>query len=362
MHSRTAQAVDSSFQQNSLFRNFLHSFSFLTLPALSVRHLVIALLVMLGCGYGTANATLLGRLNAYYSDQVFLPNDEIQLRALRDKLNQQNIDSKSEDTKRQLEKRISVLDSLLIQFSSLTKKTDQFNSGSTKSAAEFKELVDEKSKLDDAIKKSNFGQLVDETISGVQEGVGEATFITSNSSAAIAVNAYRFNVLLWRKECKDENECPPTGKYTKYASVPLYIFLKKSTESQANITTLSNDLLDNEYGGTVNIKFSGGVSDRQNISLFGWNPANLSIWGWKPFVTAPLGLKPFDFTEAEPELKQYGAKFVYDFGVKFSELPPVQVVGTTATTATTNWVGTGYVGVGLISNFPSSPPQKKAPD
>jgi hypothetical protein len=339
---------------------------------------------MLSGAYSTANATLLGRLNAYYGNQVAQTRDAAQLLALKKNFEDQeeNITTEkgNKTTERDhqlklaetqaasataatevkeldsqifnLENRLTQIKDILSGIEEVIVAQNELQSTQNSTVAELaskkggqgtkgalpksnQDMMKAKESLEKAYKKldtllvNEF--ILDETINGVQEGMGSATFISSNANTAVALNAYRFNVLLGAVSCREnhkdyaKNCITPTSNYR---SIPLYIFLKKPTNTQVDDTTISNDLLDNEHGGTVGLKFSGA---RNTKFLFDFSGSN------------------------DPALKQYGTKLVYDFGIKLIEVPAVQVAGQPVTTNST-YISAGYVGGGLNFEFPIFPP------
>jgi len=373
----------------------------------------------------TANATLLGRLNVYYSGQTNLPKDEMQLQAmdadLTGKIHQLEVEivkanntwnaqqssealsrQKAELTAKQnkvkeLLKQLSAIQSNYAAFNKATSDKQLLTDNVSADTAELSRMLNDPQNLDQTLKqlttaaskdtdlanlltadsranlagakvlakriqdnKMALAQatqtvaektktladayeardkilreadsllIADETVSGVKEGVGATTFITgigSNSTPSVAINVYRFNLLFGKREtCVETPQDPSCTGTGEYNSMPIYIFLKKPLNSKVDSTTLSNDLLDNEYGGTVNFKLSGG---------------------W----TNPFGIRRFfSFEKADdPEIRKYGAKWLVDLGVKLVEAP---ATGTTTTAENSNWISTGYFGLGFNLELP----------
>lgn len=321
---------------------------------------VVTLLLMSSLSF-TANATLLGRINAYYNDQKAIPTDLPSLLAKKAYLNAEIARLEKEQSP---EKNTALLKSangelgqvedLIKKFDSVEKAKEDLSRKHKESASNPKsddaaaalakaeaEFVKAKAELDKAINIADSKLVLDETKNGVKEGFGSATFVSgfgANANTAIAINAYRYNILFGKKGGTSE-ECKH-GKCTrvaKYHSFPLYIFLKKTTDSKVDKTTVSNDLLDNELGGTIHLKLSGG-----------WKR---SLW------------RAFDFSKAEdPKLRQYGFKLILDGGIKLIEAPAVTTPDTTAAAAKTSWVSAGYVGVGANFEFPIFSPTNSSID
>lgn len=352
--------------------------------------------VLLSCSSITANATLLGRLNAYYSDKITQLRDPDPTIALTNILDLQtkfekrknNLNEEITNKYKEIEiKRKEIAtpypslpealereepsaraiagaeqNQLYTEFESLQKRKDHLDevlteidkvktalselqktqSATLKNAAtettdsdKYKKFLNDyrnaKESVEDEYKKlerlSATELLLDETVSGVHPGPGDASFITSNASASVGINAYQYNVLFGYKGCDDSKSACDTLPET-HLSIPMYIFLRKTSAAQADNTTLSNDLLDNEYGGSANIKWSKG----------------LKIEPFSSFLN-------FEH-DADPRLKQYGLKFLFDGGFKFVEVPPIAVVGAPTATTTTNWVTAGYWGLGLNLELP----------
>ena len=325
---------------------------------------LLSLLLMFVCVFPVAaNASLLGRLNIYGSGQPLFPDTPDGLLKLRDKLSNDLVEKrkkveelKSKDENHLVEDSkiaqdadlIEIIQSVLDQQSVVAGKFDALQKATGGTPKSQDAIKTAQSDLDAEMKKLKKlqGRLsslntvyIDETENGVFEGIGEASLINqigSNTNPSIALNAYRFNVLLgYKKRCGSDDVCG-VADAGKYNSIPMYLFLKKSVSSQVNATTFSNDLLDTEHGGAVHIKFS------------------------KAFR---LGGKWFtDSSDPQmQQMKEFGGKGVLDFGIKLIETPTLAAATNTTATNGAVWSTSGYVGLGYSVELPiftSSNPSK----
>ena len=321
------------------------------------RQLSILAILLAGLLPLTANATLLGRLNNYYSDQKqAVPTDEINLLLKQKELMDKKaaLANGANATEGENKKALEKIETKLERIEYLLKLHDAVKASleDIKKAVQAKEqamaagtgvqttqdnvekslaaLEQSNKKLKDAENVEHSRMIVDETTYGIQEGLGAATVINSNKNTSVALNAYRYNLILGPKKggCEKNEE---GNDLCKYKSIPMYIFLKKTLNSKVDKDTVTDDLLDNELGGTVHIKISGGKT-----TLGSWTASHLVS---------------FEDAEVDPKMKNYGTKWIFDAGVKLIEAPAIPVAGATETTDTA-WIGAGYIGAGLNFEFP----------
>lgn len=182
---------------------------------------------------------------------------------------------------------------------------------------------------------------------GVMTGVGPASVSSTpgGGGASIDFLAYQFNLVMpWKANCgvkkgpdgKDDPadakrnkgakllmftgsaECDKSDTLSNYRFVPVYFLLHKTVRSQINSDTLSHDLLDNEHGGLVNIKFTPLIYD--------FTADDVNAEGKKDLI--------------------HGSKVaILDFGVKYVEAPSVDP-------KSQKYVGAGYFGVGYSIELP----------
>lgn len=178
-------------------------------------------------------------------------------------------------------------------------------------------------------------------VNGTEDGIFEAAFpemtvinnfggnFGSGAYTSVAFNAYQTNIRLWQKgseqQMKDGAQQKKDDEQTKkdeqaegmkYAFLPMYLFLKVN-DTPPTKATLANDLLDNAYGGTANLKFSGG---------------------WKP-----------DWFWSASQFKDFGASFIVDGGIKAVSVP----LATPMQPSNPNLIGAAYLGAGFNFEFPA---------
>lgn len=205
--------------------------------------------------------------------------------------------------------------------------------------ADAKQSVDSRGERYKKLSEENSGLLY----SG-DYGVNEAFFSSVSISSvtgggnAVEVNAYQYSIPLWKVLCekntkttiffrrlvveRDEyDECNGDQYRDSYSLMPMYLLIHKTvTNAQTPATdgaklatnTLTNDLLNNENGGLLNIKFAPSFRE-----------GNL------------LG-------ERDPYVPHYSV--IGDFGYKHIEQPTSDLKGTT-------YASGGYVGMGVNMEF-----------
>lgn len=269
----------------------------------------LILTIMLVMFAASAEASLLGRVNSYY---------ELQKSADVDKT-QKEIASAEEELKQALEARklvkaedteaIKNADALITQKRSTLAAKEQ-------TLKEAKLLAPPQLQLRTASED------------GVKTGSGEiALSIASGGGTPIEYTAYRTNMLLWKGYCpKDQNkkldflagggdQC--TGDETKfYHFIPFYVMVHKNASTQITATTLTNDILNNEYGGLINLKFT---------------PLLKEIYS------------TYSATDLRRDPSAMLTTFAFDAGFKGIEAPSLNAP------KTINYVGSGYLG--LTANF-----------
>ncbi|MDH4275747.1 MAG: hypothetical protein OEW08_11975 [Gammaproteobacteria bacterium] len=270
-----------------------------------------------------ANATLIGRVNSYYAQ------------AQRDKV---------ESIQKELDAAIinrAEKDRILLT------KTEALNNAGKKigdGSPEAKEVGEANKDADTAqkaveVKRAELN--IARSSLALQHASSDGPPVSSLSSASISntsgggnaidVNAYQFTVALWAANCdngKKKHLLSVGGTDCQVARndirgrrfVPLYVLFHKtmtSTQSsgavspspQSTLKALSNDLLNNEYGGLVNLKLTPSLLENR--------------------ATDPIA----------PRFSLFG-----DLGYKHVEQP-------TANSTTTSYVGAGYVGLGFNAEF-----------
>ncbi|MDD5058818.1 MAG: hypothetical protein PHQ60_13195 [Sideroxydans sp.] len=170
--------------------------------------------------------------------------------------------------------------------------------------------------------------LTDADTSGVVTGTGAITVSTvTGGGTPIDFAAYQMNMLLWKANCEEGHkkyllslggaECEGEGT-TSYRFIPVYLLLHKTLISQVDKSTLTNDLLNNEHGGLINLKFTPSLYEFSGIDIKNKDDRDPNAM----------------FTS-----------LCFDLGVKGVEAPSV------ADPKTTNLIGAAYLGVGITSEF-----------
>ena len=339
---------------------------------------IFLIFVLLGISQSAlVNATLLGRVNAYYSQKTgeavnkATKEYDVALQKLRDARaasdkNKNDIKLAADD----VEAKLMVLESAkdktkpasADEINMAQKVYDKALEKQTVLKAKKIELEKEAKEeeenakvkmldLEVAKKEIVFGSPDDDS-TGVKTGVGPVSFTNTLGKEvnAVSFNAYKLNLLLWQAECKqvlDEKDNPlfkadgtpvvaktnlkdylysnfKKDAYTKkscpadstmaYKFIPVYFFLHQTTAKEISNDSLISDLLDNEHGGLINIKFTPTLTKRSTSTADG-----------KPLPTNWV--------------------VMFDLGPKYIEAPSL------ADPKATTYVGAGYMGFALNFEF-----------
>jgi hypothetical protein len=170
-------------------------------------------------------------------------------------------------------------------------------------------------------------------VDGLTEGTGAIT-ISNITGGGMPVDfaAYQMNLMLWRANCDSGKkkhllnfglggggDCDDKeGGVAGYRFIPVYFLLHKSLVTQLDKSTLTNDLLNNEHGGLINIKFTPSLLEFSGLDVTGKKARDPNS------MFTSIG---------------------FDMGVKGIEAPSA------SDPKAVSLIGAGYLGLGVTTEF-----------